>query len=499
VSVNYENPADYQRATEHDYESIRLRIEGLDLVNQPKKFKKYLEIDNFLLPRKLEFPAMQAFMLLLDPAKKNTEFPEPVTLRSLAQALLLGCGINARMGQSDSVYYLRSNPSAGALYPCEVYIAARDIKGLDDGLYHFHPLEFALYPLRKGDFSATLAELSGRPDLSKRHITAVVSTIFWRSSWKYRQRAYRYCLLDTGHLSYNLMSAARLHGWNPDFIHNFDDGGLNRLLGLNDSQEAAMAVIPLAGELEETVPAKPPEGLADIDLMVEELSPYPKDFEEIAAVHRLCQGSSTPLKERPATSRKASAPGSGNIIEIPASDFENDAQMVEAVMGRRSCHEFRADPISLEDLSILLRAATAGWPPDLLDLRVAVNRVGNVKPGIYAYDPEDEALICIKEMDPSARAARASLEQDFISKTAAVFFYTTDLKDVTDRLGAGGYRRAHIEAGMSGQRVYLAAEAMQLGACGIGALYDQEVKDLALPDKPESCVLYEMLAGPKTG
>ena len=70
----------------------------------------------------------------------------------------------------------------------------------------------------------------------------------------------------------------------------------------------------------------------------------------------------------------------------------------------------------------------------------------------------------------------------------------TNLQTLDQTWGARGYRYAMMAAGRMGERLYLAAEAMGLGACGIGALYDYEAAE-ALGLNNESRLLYLVAVG----
>ena len=97
--------------------------------------------------------------------------------------------------------------SAGALYPTEIYGAFRNVEGLEDGLYHFSIALQGLNRLRTGDYLSFLRRsVSGHPSINP-GVTFFFTAIFFRSSWKYRDRAYRYHLLDTGHVLEHLLLA----------------------------------------------------------------------------------------------------------------------------------------------------------------------------------------------------------------------------------------------------------------------------------------------------
>ena len=96
--------------------------------------------------------------------------------------------------------------------------------------------------------------------------------------------------------------------------------------------------------------------------------------------------------------------------------------------------------------------------------------------GVWYYDPIGDRLACITKGDFHAKAAFLCCEQPFCGVASAVCLMMADLKTLTATAGPDAYRLTHLEAGIAGQRISLAAEALGLGCCGIGAFYDDEVK-----------------------
>ena len=117
----------YHEATKHSYVSVRTHPNYLDWSMQPTPFKIYP--DSFpLIPLDLHNPTHRFFYLL--------------------------GGINAKKSYPGVTYYLRTIPSAGALYPVEIYVQIRSVAGFEDGIYHFSPAKMAmqlLYRLHKSE------------------------------------------------------------------------------------------------------------------------------------------------------------------------------------------------------------------------------------------------------------------------------------------------------------------------------------------------------------
>src|SRR5262249_19119173 len=120
----------------------------------------------------------------------------PQDLKTLATWLYMADGVIGRRRNDSVEYPLRTVPSQGDLYPCEIYVAAFALHDLEPGFYHFNPRGFSLSKLREG--VETLSQLKrGRPDLEfiKRAPAALLaSTVYCRSSWRYGARGYRAAL-----------------------------------------------------------------------------------------------------------------------------------------------------------------------------------------------------------------------------------------------------------------------------------------------------------------
>ena len=103
-----------------------------------------------------------------------------------------------------------------------------------------------------------------------------------------------------------------------------------------------------------------------------------------------------------------------------------------------------------------------------MDLYAYVHRVTGLDPGVYRYVRETQRLDLLKHGDQRVMAAALSLGQDLAGLSAVTFSMIADLARAMAEFGDRGYRYVHFEAGAIGQRLYLAAEALGLGATGIG-------------------------------
>jgi SagB-type dehydrogenase family enzyme len=118
-----------------------------------------------------------------------------------------------------------------------------------------------------------------------------------------------------------------------------------------------------------------------------------------------------------------------------------------------------------------------------------------LQPGVYRFWPECAELAQLQSGDQRLAAAALSLGQDLAGKACVAFSMIGDLDLAGSIYGDRGYRYVHFEAGAIGHRLYVAAEALGLGATGIGAFYDDEVHRYLNLAPEEGQVVYHFAIG----
>ena len=156
--------------------------------------------------------------------------------------------------------------------------------------------------------------------------------------------------------------------------------------------------------------------------------------------------------------------------------------------------------MSWAELSTILAVAAQPLAADFagtrfIQLYLYAHRVGGLLPGVYRFWPECAELQRVQSGDQRVAAAALSLGQDLAGNACVAFSMIGDLDRAAGTYGDRGYRYVHFEAGAIGQRLYLSAEALGLGATGIGAFYDDEVcRHLSLTPK-QGQVVYHFAIG----
>lgn len=170
----------------------------------------------------------------------------PMSLQTLAKILYLGDGVVACSQTEDGIpWSLRTAPSGGGLYPIDLYCAIMRVDGLAPGLYFYNPAQHSLEQLLKQDLTEALAALAPAAEASIRQasICIILSSVMPRIKFKYAERAYRFALLEAGHIAQNILLAAQAETVNAFTVGGFLDDPLNHLLQLDGVEEMALYLV----------------------------------------------------------------------------------------------------------------------------------------------------------------------------------------------------------------------------------------------------------------
>ncbi len=470
----------YHDATMHSPQSIRSGGHGLDWATKPEPFKIYPGLPVVSLPRDFPVPAQDALAAI----SREPGVTARLHLETLAALLFFSAGVTKRqVYPGGGTMYFRAAPSTGALYQTEVYVVAAEVAGLEPGVYHFSPGDFALRRLREGDFRGALAIAAADEDLAARSATIILSAIYWRNTWKYQARGYRHLFWDSGSMLSNLLAAATALDLPARVVTGFVDLEVNGLLALDGEKEGALVLVPVGGQLNAAPPAPV---IATIEPEVIPLSSSEVDYPLLrdAYANSALDSESEVLAWREEARAPSRPPPAGALVALPAPRPSAGRTLAETIMARGSTREFSGAPIGADELSTALWHATRGWPADvpsgLVDLYLTVHAVEGLEPGAYAYHSESHALEQIKRGDFRERSAYLCLEQPLGGMSSATVFFLADLDSILEAHGNRGYRLANLEAGLIGGRLYLCAYAQRFGATGL-TFYDRDVVEFFSP------------------
>lgn len=166
----------------------------------------------------------------------------PVELTALSTLLTLGAGLNGESHFSDGQPLpLRTYPSAGALYPLELYPILLDTPGIARGVYHHDPHQSVLDQLTVLESRDVLKPLfQNEPMLESAGALLVISAVLPRLRRKYGERAYRYAHLEAGHAAQNLVLLGTALGLSVVPVGGFVERGIEELIDADGVEEIAL-------------------------------------------------------------------------------------------------------------------------------------------------------------------------------------------------------------------------------------------------------------------
>ncbi|HEY9191006.1 MAG TPA: SagB family peptide dehydrogenase [Sulfurovum sp.] len=420
----------YHSTTKHSYNSVRTNPNRLSWEDQPSTYKNYP--DSYTKVK-------------LDLDREEDSF-----LYHIA-------GLAAKKTYPSGAYYLRINPSAGALYPNELYFQARGVEGVEDGIYHYEVSSSSLTLLQGITEEEGLEPYLGYRTAMKGYLF-LISSVYYRSSWKYKNRAFRYCLLDAGHLLGSIEAAALLRSHTVEMRYDIDREKLNLMFGFDEREwmvaGCAMAV-PMEGDKADPIEFSLPYVEASIT------------FEPNALIVQ-------------AYRETMQLDGCKKEAALPTFTYERE-KLQETIFTRRSQRGFQGGAITKGQFHYIMDAIHQPIPSDCdeeVSVYMVLNRVLDMPLGLYKDG------MYLKYGDFARQAGYLSLEQYSLSQQGAVAFFLTSK--------ARNYQALYQKAGIIGHRLYVAALYLGIGCSGIGAYYDDEVNAFVENDE---MVLYALAIG----
>ena len=210
-------------------------------IGQPPLYKEDPGAPQVALPSPSEAAGLSVGQAIQRRRSRRGYLDRPMTLQQFSDLLYLAVGETDRR---DPSWPFRAFPSAGALYPTETYVGVRAVEGLEQGIYHYQPKRHAVARIREGDFSGALMRAAMDQEMvGEAGAVIVLTTFFDRLRWKYRDRSYRYALLEAGHIGQNTYLAAEALGLGCCAVGAFFDDQLNELLGVDGTNEATVFML----------------------------------------------------------------------------------------------------------------------------------------------------------------------------------------------------------------------------------------------------------------
>lgn len=501
----------YHEHSKHFLDRFAEYMGFFDWDNRPEVYRDYEGSERIDLP----LAADSVQITYNDLYKSEPDVRHAAGLDTLGCLFELGMGISAWKQWGERSGTVRCDPSSGNLHPTEGYlISPGNIGSVPAGVYHYHPHEHSLETrcvLTDADTAAVQALLPNNSFLIG------LSSIYWRESWKYGVRAFRYCQHDLGHVIGSIRYSAAVLGWTCRIL-DLDSATTNGIIGLDRE-----GFIPEEGEHGETLLIVSPEARPD-----------PNDIDAVAFAKVLSaaskngawQGSPKPLSvghhpwprieeaarltKVPETTARAELPPPAPLLngvqgtELPAPTL---------IRQRRSALEFDGEStldsaaffLMLDRLIVRPDVApfdALDWAPTI-DLAMFVHRVAGVEPGLYYFHrsavplaalqvatkpdfawtrvaaaPEHLGLYLLEAGDFGEQAETVSCRQSIAATGAFSLGMVAEFAGSLERHGANFYRRLFWESGVIGQELYLEAEAAGIRGTGIGCFFDDPVHEV---------------------
>ena len=510
----------YHELSKHHPDHFARGPGGLDWANQPSPFRTFADSPLLRLPlvaRDDTPPAAALFGV-------GAVAPRRLTLETVGLFFELSLGLSARKEIPGSSWFLRVNPSSGNLHPTEAYAVLPGLEALPGGagVYHYAPVHHAL---------EQRARWPQTPESHPAGFHVGLTSITWREAWKYGERAFRYCQHDVGHALAALRFAAVTLGWRVQWLPEWDDTQLAKLLGLDRAQDFADAE-PETPELLVRVIANPAGAWAPLALenaswewfgRASRLSQVQLEWPAITAAIHASKRASPSRNDLRAVAPPPRLPPSPPVCGRSAGQL---------IRQRRSAVDFDGlTAISCETFLAILDSTLPrpssppfdAWPlPSRLHLILFVHRVTGLDPGLYLWLratadqavlrqdfragfewkappalPHPAPLFRLGKGDVRDFARTLSCGQDIASDSAFSLGMLARFEPVLRERGAGAYRELFWEAGMIGQALYLAAEAAGVRGTGLGCYLDDVLhRALGLANRDWQSLYHFTVGGP---
>jgi SagB-type dehydrogenase family enzyme len=151
-----------------------------------------------------------------------------LAIEEVSQLLWAAQGITAPWGG-------RTAPSAGALYPLELYLVVGDVEGIDKGVYRYRPGEHELEKVKADDIRAELADAAlGQECIRDAAIDIVFTAVYERTTRKYGERGIRYAHMEAGHAAQNVYLQAVSLDIGTVVIGAFNDSEVANIVNVSE-------------------------------------------------------------------------------------------------------------------------------------------------------------------------------------------------------------------------------------------------------------------------
>jgi len=556
--------AEYHARTVHALHRYAAGPQTLDWDAQPNPFRHYESAQTIELPHVADAlggdgmirPLLARPLAQLSKATPHDgagsssagcEGPAPASLLSLGVLLELSLGITAWKSLGPDRWAVRANPSSGNLHPVEAYVLVHEAFGLQSGVYHYESERHRL--ARRARWGPVSSEQRLGP-----RVWIALSTVPWRETWKYGERAFRYCQLDVGHALAALDVAAAALNWSLR-EQNVGWQTLQGLLGLDrerdfppsrrgsSEHEEAETLYELdVGGVSSIHEDSAGRELARCDVrqllavserfeffgQASQIDPHPMYswpiIDRVLAATRWASPSAplpVPVASQPAPARRPEVLSNLNVGVSP------DARAADVILSRRSAQRF--DRTALLPFESFVRIVGAALQPSAFgndhplgfELALWVHRVEALEPGLYWAGPRGGSSVARDALSRGGQSRPVNVAERFeldllapmvsnqLSAQARVLHCHQELAGsgafalgmIVDRglfdVRPDAYRHGLRAAGRVGHSLYLAAEVEGQRGTAIGCFFDEAVAEaLGLSSTPLRTIYHFCVGSP---
>lgn len=503
----------YHEVTKHHPQRYARSLGYMDWATQPDPFRRF---EGAPCHRLEEVPV--SVEPLYDAVFENRGLsPQPVNHHTLSQFIYDSLALSLWKSYQGSRWALRVNPSSGNLHPTEGYLLCGAVPPeLDQGgVFHYAPYAHELEKRFAISSSQWAALSAGFPD---RTFFIGLTSIYWRESWKYGERAFRYCQHDVGHALAALSIAGAVLGWRVRLLNHSSDDELAVLLGVNrqsgieaEHVDGLLAVCPADAPFDNAgdsfgIPKSVLSELASVDPAgsVNRLS---EDHHAWPIIDEVSQATTTERKSSKEYG-KVALPRANDMdacgVDVSARRIIRQRRSAVAMDGetKLSREAFYRIMLRVTPMENRIPFDMLPWRPKV-HLGIFVHRVVGLEPGLYflVRDPDKRdalqaitkvtftwkepdgcplgsGLFLLEAGDFRHASKLISCDQDIAADGAFSLGMIADFTDPLRQFGPVFYRRLFWETGVIGQVLYLEAEALGVSGTGIGCFYDDVMHEV---------------------
>jgi SagB-type dehydrogenase family enzyme len=496
------------------------------MLNKPDPFLNYSGTQLLLLDKwseaQIESEVLPAYEQAFSPEELK---PSELDKENISRLFFDSFAISTWKQTGSTKWPLRVNPSAGNLHPTEVYLISGPVRDLlkSSSVCHYAPLPHALEI--RAEFSQEIWKLlsAGFPDGT---FFVGLSSIYWRVSWKYGLRAFRYANHDIGHAIAALTFAAAGLGWKTRLLADMGSEELSEVLGMSgrsgpEKEEPAclLAIYP-AGETctSGKLSAASISSLknASWEGIPNSLSTKHVEWTGIEKVASETRKRETGYLEKKRELTPDIKAASHLIVNNSENKSNNNPDL--EIPSLRKVIRKRRSAIEMDNSAYMEKETFYGMLQKTLPeenpifntlafgsfthLLLFVHRVKDLLPGLYIFlrkseekeklkaairpdflwdkvenCPPDLEFYLLMEETLYDFAAQLSCSQRKAGDACITVCMLSEFEEPLNKFGPWIYPYLFWECGILGQLLYLEAEANGLRGCGIGCFFDDPVHE----------------------